>query len=194
MHGDASQPGLDSAMNWFSKFLPKGPLSGKWLGHYVQHNRKFPIEATLDQRGDRIYGTMIDLSPSESRPLTQLLQDNGMSDADIEDFINEIRSQLPGNPTGEIEYRTRLPERSVIEGKIDGSELSFIKRYQGFAYSEYLADGVSMPQSTPCDLVCYTGNITAGYGNIYGEWRITPSFDFEGCVSGSFELNRKFTG
>ena len=178
-------------MNWFSKFFSNGILSGRWVGHYQQHGRSFPVEASFKHRGGKLFGTMFDLEPGHQQPLRAVLEETGHSDSDISKFIDGVRSHFPDSLDGEIEYRAWLPEKSMIEGSVVENELSFVKRYEGYHEIEYVLGGLALPESIPCDLVEYTGKLSFDSESISGNWTIAASNGTEIELSGAFKLTRK---
>ena len=178
-------------MNLLSKLLSGGAASGSWEGHYIQHGSHFPIEATLRHRKNKLSGSMNDLKRVHSQPLKDLLRDEAMTEEQIERFIAEVRSQFPSSPKGEIEFRSILPEKSTIDGTVEGFDISFTKRYEGSLNFEYVLNGFTLPESTASELVHYTGQMTEDFTRISGTWVINPLHDSESSTSGTFELSRQ---
>lgn len=122
-----------------------------------------------------------------------MLRELAMPRKQIESFVAEVRSQFPGSPSGEIEYRSTLPSASTLDGKINGLNVSFTKCYEGFIDCEYVLNGLALPDPTACELVQYTGRMTEDYGTISGCWIINPTHDHETTITGRFELKRQIS-
>jgi len=181
-------------MNWFSSFLSRGTASGRWSGHYEQHGKSFPIEASLKHRGGKLFGTMTDSNGQHSQSLRSMLEESKLSDQEIEQFISEVRSNFPRSPDGEIEYRSYLPARSLIEGEIEDCRIAFTKRYEGYHEIEYVLNDLALPDSVHCEIVQYVGAISPDSETISGEWSISPVDEPEAMVAGAFRLNRQRAG
>ncbi len=181
-------------MNWLSNIFAQGIISGRWAGHYEQNRQTFQIEAieaSLKHRGNKITGAMLDQDNEHQQPLRSVLKESGLPDDEIEDFIAEVRSQFPDSPDGDIEYRSFLPERSIINGDFSDMRISFVKRYEGYYQIEYVLNDLALPQSTLCELVEYTGTLQANSNTILGDWTIAPTHESEVHASGPFELKRQ---
>ena len=154
----------------------------------------FPVEAALKHRGSRLYGTMVDVNGQHNQSLRIVLEESGLPNEEIKQFILEVRSNFPESPVGEIEYHAKLPERSLIEGKIEHSRVSFTKRYEGYHEIEYVLNGLRLPDSIPCELVQYAGVMTPDFKSISGDWSISPVNKSETTITGTFQLNRHDAG
>jgi len=181
-------------MNWFAILFAKGPASGHWKGYYEQHGRSFPVELSLKHRGTKVSGRMVDLEPKHSQPLRKLLVDSWMPEEQIDTFIEEFKSLFPGSPNGEIEYRSSLPTNSLIAGEINGSSISFSKRYEGYQEIEYRLNGLSLCQSAQCEIVRYNGEISDEFRVISGNWVIPVPNESGSVVTGKFHLERRIAG
>lgn len=178
-------------MNWLLNLLAKGPASGAWCGHYEQHGRTFPIEATLKHRGNKLSGNMLDTDGHHRQSLREMLEQSSVPEDEIEQFIDEIRLRFPELPHGEIEFRSYLPENSIIAGKLENYEVSFTKRYEGYHKIEYVLNDLALEDSVQCDTVQYTGVISPDFASIAGHWSIAPANEYETETTGTFQLNRQ---
>ena len=181
-------------MNWLTHLFSSGPVTGNWDGHYEQHGRNFPIELSLRHRGNKVSGSMVDVNGEHTQPLRQLLTDSHMPAAQINEFVEEVRSQFPDSPDGEIEYLSSLPNASLISGEVDGFSISFTKRYEGYLEIEYRLNGLSLIQDAQCENVMYTGKISDDFNLISGNWSISAPDDFATEISGNFQLERRAAG
>ena len=181
-------------MNWIENIFSKGTLSGRWDGAYAQHGRSFPIQAALKHRGNKLSGSMVDMEPCHNQSLRAMLQESHMSNDEIEQFVAEIRSQFPDTPEGEIDYRSQLPEKSLVDGTVDGRQVSFVKRYEGYMEIEYVLNDLALPDTVHCELIHYTGELSENCNTIAGEWTIPPPDDNGATVSGTFQLVRRSPG
>ena len=82
---------------------------------------------------------MVDVNGIHTQPLRELLTGSQMPSAQIEEFLEEVRSLFPDSPSGEIEYHSTLPRNSIVQGQIDRFSISFTKRYDGHLKIEYRA-------------------------------------------------------
>ena len=178
-------------MNWLFNIFSRGLLSGRWTGSYEQDGQTFPIETSIRHRGNKLQGTMLDLKRSHQQPLRKALEGAGLPFNEIQQFIQEVRSQFPDSIDGKIDYLSCLPEQSLIEGCTDGSRISFTKRYEGHQEIEYILGDLVMPQSVPCEIVEYSGTFNSD--RISGIWFIKPSNKSDTEASGTFQLTRENT-
>ena len=181
-------------MNFFTYLFASGPATGDWIGHYEQHGRTFPVELSLRHRRKQVSGRMVDVDGTHAQPLKQLLMDSQMPAGQIEEFVEEIRSQFPDSASGEIEYHSSLPTNSLIAGEIDGFSISLTKRYEGYMEIEYRLNGLSLIQDAQCETVIYNGTISEDFNQISGNWSISVPDDHLAELSGRFELERKRAG
>ena len=54
---------------------------------------------------------MLDLKRSHHQPLRKALEGAGLPFNEIQQFIQEVRSQFPDSIDGKIDYLSRLPEQ-----------------------------------------------------------------------------------
>jgi len=91
-------------MNWLFNIFSRGLLSGRWTGSYEQDGQTFPIETSIRHRGNKLQGTMLDLKRSHQQPLRKALEVAGLPFNEIQQFIQEVRSQFPDSIDGKIDY------------------------------------------------------------------------------------------
>jgi hypothetical protein len=182
------------SMNWFNNLFAKGPATGEWKGYYEQYGESFSIELSLRHRGTKVSGRMIDLDAKRSQPLRKLLIESKMTAEQIEQFIEDVKSQFPDSPNGEIEYHSILPSNSLIAGEIERSSISFTKRYEGYQEIEYRLNGLSLCQLAQCEIVYYNGEISDDFRVISGSWVIPVPNEPGVEVTGKFQLERGIAG
>jgi len=134
---------------------------------------------------------MVDVNGKHAQPLRQLMTDSHMPAAQINEFMEEVRSHFPDSANGEIEFHSSLPNNSLVSGTVDGSSISFTKRYEGYLEIEYRLNGVSLAQGAQCENVMYNGDISDDFNLISGNWSISTPDDFAAQLSGKFQLERR---
>jgi hypothetical protein len=91
------------------------PLTGRWVGHYVQGGQKYPITADLVQVGQRLSGSMQDGHPDRECSTFEAACEAGLPPGADEQIEMGLREMVPDAPAGPIRYVSHLPV--LIEGQ-----------------------------------------------------------------------------
>jgi hypothetical protein len=151
-------------------------MTGTWRGHYVQNGARHGIEMQVVQRGQSFVGAMRDLDTLTTQAF-RLVQPAGES-GDAVDL-------------GEAESWSTLPERSTIEGEVDGELVRFTKHYQGTARSSLWIPGkFEHHEERPGHRVLYEGTLTADGTTLGGHWHIPAPEPDAPDLRDRFELSR----
>ncbi len=166
-------------------------LTGAWEGIYYQNNRPHPISAELDQEGETLTGSMTDGVTERSSSLFEATSEAGLAPGADEQIVARLRELLPDDPRAPIRYVSHLPPESTLQGRVDGSRVSFLKSYQGVSFGGYQVGERLVVQETDHHCVEYSGTLSPDGRAIEGRWwieanptRRTPR------VEGSFHLKR----
>lgn len=161
-------------------------LTGEWTGFYRQHDHVRPISARLVQDGDVLTGTMSDVETDFEMTVTELAQEAALPPGADEVITAKLREVMP-EATGPIRAVAKLPEHSVVEGRINGDRVEFIKTYQGEHFSGYRVGEqlVGIPHAN--HQVLYSG---MAFGDVIeGKWLICAGQGTR--AEGDFELRRR---
>jgi hypothetical protein len=167
-------------------------FSGKWVGHYRQHDQSRPIMAQMIQSGSDLTGSMRDLETDWERSVFDVAAEAGLPPGADEQIIARLREIVPDSPAGPIRYVTHLPPDSVLEGKVRGSRVYWLKRYQGAHFVGYRVGDQVLKTETVDHAVHYEGLATPDGGRIEGIWWIdaNPALGTS-RNEGSFVLRRE---
>ena len=137
-------------------------LSGDWEGHYVQDGRTHGITMRVAQRDQSFVGEM--------RDADTLLAGSQKLD----------RAAMGGDTMaerlfGEIEILAELPERSIVEGEVQGRVVTFTKTYQGPTHTSVrLAGKTEIVLQVTGHAVRYLGTVATDGRELAGHWSIEP--------------------
>jgi hypothetical protein len=147
-------------------------LTGRWVGHYVQHDRPHPIAADLVQAGHHLSGRMHDEETDSERSVYDVASEAGLPPGADEQIVARLREAVP-DESGPIRYVTHLPPESVLEGRVDGETVSFLKRYQGVHFGGFKVGEQMIGSETSSHAVHYAGRLVPGGDRIEGTWWIS---------------------
>lgn len=169
--------------------------SGKWRGFYwyayspedqvppeVDSERAFPIEAQLLLQGNALTGTMRDLRPAYEHLAAEQF-DLIKSQLDWYER-NEWLNYLKANP-GAI-FRLELPEKSLLEGGVEGAQVHFIKTYRGESVTIHRHSQGEDSSIRECAPVLYKGRYQPDAMRLLGTWEAA---DANGRQQGRFWLD-----
>ena len=165
-------------------------LTGEWHGHYVQHDSRHRIAATFTQDGDRITGQMTDLDTLNERSLYDAVAGAGLPPGADEQIAEHIRREISSMGDEPITARSRLPEKSTLEGSVNGDLVRFTKSYQGDFVVGFVVGDEELTQTKPGHAVEYSGRLSQDGNLIAGRWTIYESTGTRGYIDGAFELRR----
>src|SRR4051794_34753277 len=170
-------------------------LTGRWEGHYYQHDRPSPISAELTQAGEQLTGSMRDGVTDTSSSVFDVAFEAGLPPGADERIVARIREAFPDAPATPIRYLTHLPPGSALEGWVRGDSLYFLKTYRGVHYSGYEIGDRLVGHRTDCHAVHYSGKLSPDGSEIEGRWWIDPPpGSGERRTEGSFTLRRRIEG
>lgn len=154
-------------------------LTGTWRGHYEQHGGHHGIVMTVAQKGSSFVGAMRD-ADTLTIGATPIVQDAADGQAQV--------------VVGDADTVASLPERSVIEGSIDGTRVEFVKRYVGKHTVSFWFRGQSQQVEIADHSVWYEGLLDEPGAVLRGHWRI-PARGATGVEAvGAFTLQREAAG
>jgi hypothetical protein len=166
-------------------------LTGRWVGHYLQHDRERPITADLIQSGERLAGAMCDGHLHSEHSLFEIAQEAGLPPGADEQIEANLREALPDAPAGPIRYVRHLPPESVLEGRCKGPVVSFLKTYQGTCFDGYQVGEQLLGMEKAGHAVHYEGRLTPDGRTIDGRWWIEADpEEGTGRTEGYFTLRR----
>lgn len=165
-------------------------LSGRWTGHYYQHDQLHPIEAELVQKGATLAGLMRDLMTDRDASVFEAAAEAGLPPGADEQIVAKIRAMVPEETGGQVRFITHLPTDSLLEGTVEGRNVKFLKSYQGVAFNGYRL-GESLVVNEHLGLaVHYEGRLSLDGGKIEGSWWIDANREMGvKRVHGEFTLN-----
>jgi hypothetical protein len=166
-------------------------LTGRWVGHYLQREKPFPITADLIEAGERLSGFMYDGEPDKNDSLSQVIAEAGLPpDAGAEIEAN-LREMVPDAPTGPVRYVSHLPSNSVLQGRRTGPTVYFLKSYQGASFSGYQVGNHLIGARNADHQVHYEGRLSPDGQVLEGRWWIDANPEQGTPMSeGLFNLRR----
>ncbi len=185
-----NQPEM-SLDNQPSASMPEFDISGEWVGDYSQSDRRSPIRATLQQEGQRLSGTMVDLRTSSDRSLFDAVAEAGLPPGTDEQIDEQVRRLLQANDKEPIRARAVLPEQSLLNGQVRGRSVRFTKIYQGQHIVGYQLGDRGIAQVIERHAVEYSGRLAVDGQSIQGQWTIHDPQSPKGLLTGGFVLRRE---
>jgi hypothetical protein len=113
------------------------PLTGRWIGHYLQGGQEYPISADLREAAERLSGFMYDGQPDREYSVFQAAAEAGLPPGEDEQIEAKLREAVPEGATGPIRYVSHLPPNSILLGRRTGQSVTFLKTYQGVSFGGY---------------------------------------------------------
>ncbi|MFO0889135.1 MAG: hypothetical protein U0790_08340 [Isosphaeraceae bacterium] len=166
-------------------------LRGRWTGHYHQHSRPHPISLDLDQDGENLSGSMTDGDTDRDLSVFEATAEAGMPPGEDERLVARLTELFPDAEADSIRYVSHLPPRSSVEGRVRGSTISFIKRYEGTHFGGYRVGEHLVVHVDEGHTVHYQGRLSPNGRELEGRWWIEsdPSSG-RPRNEGTFELRR----
>ncbi len=147
-------------------------LTGRWIGHYLQHGQQHPITALFYQSGEHLSGSMRDGHPEDEYSLFDIAAQTGLPPGADEQIEARIRELIPDAPSGPIRYISQLPAESVLEGRCLGARVSFLKTYQGTSFGGYKVGNQLIGVQKTGHAVHYEGQLSSDGLTMEGRWWI----------------------
>jgi hypothetical protein len=166
-------------------------VSGKWVGHYLQHERSHPIVADLVQAGEHLTGSMRDGETDMEQSVTEVAQQAKLPPGGDEQIVDRLRKMFPDAPATPVRYVTHLPPESALQGWVKGPEVYFLKAYLGTHYGGYQIGDKLVGYQHTGHTVHYHGRVSPEGDEIEGKWSIEGA-PARGTArtEGSFTLRR----
>jgi hypothetical protein len=147
-------------------------LTGRWVGHYGQQGRDYPITADFAQAGEHLSGSMRDGRPDRECTVFEATSEAGLPPGADEQIEARLREMVPDCPSGPIRYVSHLPPESVLEGQCTGRTVRFLKTYQGTSFGGYRVGDKLVGVQRANHGVHYKGRLSADGRVIEGRWWI----------------------
>jgi hypothetical protein len=167
-------------------------VTGRWFGHYLQHDVKHLLTADLVQDGVRLTGTMRDHETEFDRSVFDAMADAGLPPGADEQIIAQLRQAVPGAANRPVRYVSHLPPESTLEGLLQGQTVYWLKTYQGTEFGGYRVGDEHVGVEVTNPQVHYRGEVSADGTVIEGTWWIDANPRY-GTVrtQGQFSLRRR---
>ncbi len=167
-------------------------ISGRWIGHYVQNDRSWPIVAEFVLDRGKLTGVMFDVIQHHEYSLADLSEYFGESEESLDKVMAMIHEHLPEAAREDVRYVCGNPGQSAIEGFMIGRNAKFTKTYQGERVFGFRVNDRFLGFQGPNTPVHYDGRLTAGGDVFEGRWSVESKRD-TGIVrlEGIFRLRRE---
>jgi hypothetical protein len=147
-------------------------MTGRWVGHYLQRGREYPITADVVQAGQRLSGTMRDGSPDRECSPFEAACEAGLPPGADEQIEAKLRQMVPDAGAGPIRFVSHLPAAAVLEGTRRGKTVAFLKTYQGTSFGGYKVGEKLVGIQMDGHAVHYEGQLSPNGLEIEGRWWI----------------------
>jgi hypothetical protein len=147
-------------------------LTGRWIGHYLQQGREYPITADFRETSERLCGFMYDGQPDREYSVFQATADAGLPPGADEQIEAKIREMVGDEAPGPIRYVSHLPPNSTLQGRRTGQTVSFLKSYQGTSFGGYRVGDHLVGVRKAGHEVHYEGRLSSDGLVIEGQWWI----------------------
>ena len=166
-------------------------LTGRWIGHYLDHGKEFPITADVLEDRERLSGFMYDGQQDRDCSVAEAIAEAGMPPGSDEQIEAKLREMVPGAPPGPIRWVSHLPSNSILRGQRTGATVSFVKSYQGTSYSGYQVGDRLIGMRKADHQVHYRGQLSPDGLVLEGRWWINADpVHGQPTIKGLFQLRR----
>jgi hypothetical protein len=148
------------------------PLTGRWIGHYLQQGQEYPITADFHEAAERLSGFMYDGQPDREYSVMQATAEAGLPPGADEQIEAKLREMVPDVASGPIRYVSHLPPNSILRGRRTGQTIYFLKTYQGTSFGGYRVGGNLLGIRKADHEVHYEGQLSPDGLVIEGRWWI----------------------
>lgn len=159
-------------------------IAGEWAGHFLGDHpfltpraretgdRRYFLKASFRVDGDRLTGTMEDLSNVSGMLYSKYLE--LISESLPPAYLAKERLFARAHPTYEV--RSTGPRDSVLWGTVKGDQVSFQKTYLDVSIFDYVRDGMGFGNHPSLmNKVLYEGQLSASGFTIEGSWKVFPN-------------------
>jgi hypothetical protein len=147
-------------------------LTGRWLGHYDQRGKEYPVSADLVQDGVKLAGSMRDGQPDRDCSLFEATVEAGLPPGADEQIDANLRALIPDAPATAIRSLSHLPPDSQLTGRCEGRVVSFVKSYVGTTFSGFKVGDKIVGMEAEGHSVQYQGKLSSDGQQIEGRWWI----------------------
>ena len=147
-------------------------LTGRWVGHYDQRGKEYPITAEFVQDGLKLAGSMRDGQPDRDCSLFEATVEAGLPPGADEQIDANLRALIPDAPATAIRSLSHLPADSEIVGRCEGRDVSFVKSYVGTSFSGFKVGDKIVGMEAEGHAVQYRGKLSADGLQVEGRWWI----------------------
>jgi hypothetical protein len=147
-------------------------LTGRWIGHYEQRGKEYPVSADLVQDGVNLAGSMRDGQPDRDCSLFEATAEAGLPPGADERIDANLRALIPDAPATAIRSLSHLPPDSELVGRCEGRVVSFVKSYVGTTFSGFKVGDKIVGMEAEGHAVSYQGKWSSDREEIEGRWWI----------------------
>jgi hypothetical protein len=151
-------------------------LTGRWVGHYDQRGKEYPVSADLVQDGVNLAGSMRDGQPDRDCSLFEATVEAGLPPGADEQIDANLRALIPDAPSTAIRSLSHLPPDSQIAGRCEGRLVSFVKSYIGTTFSGFKVGDKIVGMESEGHAVQYQGKLSSDGLQVEGRWWIEADF------------------
>lgn len=173
--------------------MPRQPsVTGRWRGYYVQRDEQHVIVAELVQEGTVLRGLMTDRNIGREESVFEMAARSGWPPCEEERIMRWLREQIPDQAHAPIRSVSRLPPRSSLAGKVEGSEVYFLKTMLGECFFGYRVGNKEIGATIKRHSIHYQGRLSADGTNLEGRWWVDPRKELNSQrTEGDFLLRRQ---
>jgi hypothetical protein len=172
---------------------PGFALSGRWDGHYTQHDAAREISAEFTHSGPKLVGFMNDFCTMIEGSVDDFVLEQRMPPGSDERIVARIRSMCPGLERFPVRTLVELPPLSTIAGRVERTRIEFVKTYRGEHFAGYQVGDRRIGLRGSDQEIVYQGLLNASGTEIHGRWRVAgirKAGSFSHRSVGTFVLRR----
>jgi hypothetical protein len=147
-------------------------LTGRWIGHYEQRGKEYPVSADLVQDGVNLAGSMRDGQPDRDCSLFEAAVEAGLPPGADERIDANLRALIPDAPATAIRSLSHVPPLSQLAGRCEGRLVAFVKSYIGSSFSGFKVGDKVVGMESAGHAVQYQGKLSSDDLQIEGRWWI----------------------
>jgi hypothetical protein len=169
-------------------------LSGRWSGHYSQHEHPRPVTLMLAQNGGQLTGTMRDHCRVFVSPVSEIVMVQALPPGTDEQIVKRVRMMCPNSAHLPVQAECIMPEMSSITGAVSGTVVRFLKVTHGEFFSGYRVGNERIGMHRSNQTLSFSGTLNGDGTQIEGHWFMPELVDGIRPVhrtEGSFLLARE---